>query len=131
MTETTRTTVTLSEFNMSLVEDLIGILGNTKAQVISTIVEKFLQTEKNITLLEKLKEIKSKKELENKLEEAKKPTVIDNKIKNLIKGSTSIELKNLLEYLKIDIEFFYNHLPEWKDKYEIVVENKIIRFGHF
>ena len=122
MTETTRTTVTLSEFNMSLVEDLIGILGNTKAQVISTIVEKYLQTEKNISLLEKLKDIKKNKE-------AMKPEIINDKIKNLIAGTKAIEIDNLIDYLKIDLDFFYDHLPEWKEKYGMIIDNKLIRFS--
>ena len=124
MTETTRTTVTLSEFNMSLIEDLIGILGNTKAQVISTIVEKFLQTEENISLLEKLKDIKKNKE-------AKKPDIIYNKITNLVAGTKTIELESLLNYLNIDLDFFYNNLPEWKEKFGMIIDNKLIRFSKF
>jgi hypothetical protein len=129
MTETTRTTVTLSKFNMSLVEDLIGILGNTRAQVISTLVERYLQNEQNIALIEKLKAIKRQKELEATEQKAKNPEVIDKKIKNLVVNAKTITIESFLDYLKIDNEFFYNHLPEWKEKYGISVENKRIIFS--
>jgi len=128
MTETTRTTVTLSEFNMSLVEDLIGILGNTRAQVISAIVERYLQNEQTIALIEKLKSIKMDKEEEIRKEKARKPEIIEKKIENLRISTDTLSIKSFLNYLKIDLEFFYNNLPVWKQKYKFELDQELIQF---
>ncbi len=128
MTDTTRTTVTLSEFNMSLIEDLIGILGTTKAQVITAIVERYLQNEENIALIEKLKDLKNRKEIENIREKARDPVEIEKKINNLRVSTKTIEILSFLDYLKIDLEFFYDNLPIWKEEYGFSIDNKLISF---
>ena len=60
MTETSRTTVTLNNSYMKLIEELVDVFGATKAQVISNIVEYFFNDSKNDPLLEKLRARKRK-----------------------------------------------------------------------
>ncbi len=128
MTDTSRTTVTLSDFNMSLVERLIGILGNTKAQVISSIVENYFRDEKNLELMEKLIELKSSIQEEKVKEEAKNPELINKKIVNILSTANYIPLDSFLKYLNINIEYFYDNLANWQKKHNFNVKNdKIIK----
>ena len=60
MTETSRTTVTLNNSYMKLVQELVDVFGATKAQVISSIVEYFFNDNHNDALLEKLRSRKRK-----------------------------------------------------------------------
>jgi len=48
MTETTRTTVTLSKISMNQVKELVGVFGSTTASVISRIVEHFFDYGKKL-----------------------------------------------------------------------------------
>ncbi|MHA1726525.1 MAG: hypothetical protein ACTSYC_09775 [Promethearchaeota archaeon] len=128
MTDTSRTTVTLSEFNMQMVEKLIGILGNTRAQVISAIVENYFRDEKNLKLIEKLITLKKDIEEEKVKEESKKIDIIEKKISNILLVADYIPLTSFLKYLNIDLEFFYDNVLEWKKKFNFKIENdKIIK----
>ena len=60
MTETARTTVTLSKGYMDLVDELVGVFGNTTASVITNIVEFFLNDSKNDLFLQKLRDRKKR-----------------------------------------------------------------------
>ena len=57
MTETTRTTVTLSKSSMNQVEELIGVFGNSPASVISRIVEHFFDYGRFDDILQRLREV--------------------------------------------------------------------------
>ncbi len=128
MTDTSRTTVTLSEFNMQMVERLIGILGNTRAQVISAIVENYFRDEKNLKLIEKLITLKKNFEEEKIKEESKNIDIIEKKISNMLLIGDYIPLTSFLKYLNIDLEFFYENVLEWKKKFNFKIENdKIIK----
>ena len=123
MTETTRTTVTLTENYMEKVEELVGTFATTKAQVISKIVEMFFDNPNNLAFLNQIKEDRKKREEE----QARKPEIIEKKIKNLVTGANVITLSSFLDYLKINNDFLFDHLPEWKEKYNIILDlDKII-----
>jgi len=128
MTETTRTTVTLTPNYMDKIEELVGAFATTKAQVISKIVEKFFDSPENLALIENLRKEKKKKEDQRIKEEAKNPALIDKRITNVLTSANKIPIDSFLTYLKIDIEFFYDNLPKLKEKYKIrLVNNKIIK----
>lgn len=128
MTDTTRTTVTLSEFNMYMVEKLIGILGNTKAQVISNIVESYFQDDKNLELVEKLINLKKSRERKKLKLEAKNKNIIKKKLSNILSVSDKIPVDSLLKYLNIDLNYFYDNIKDWKDEFKFLIENnKIIK----
>ena len=55
MADTDRTTITLAQFYMDSVEDCIGILGMSRTQVITKIVEIFFDKPENIEWVEKLR----------------------------------------------------------------------------
>ena len=121
MTDTTRTTVTLTTSIMDLVEDLVGVFGATKAQVIGNIVEYFLNDSKNFTLLNELKKRKMK---------LKPPDyqVIEKKITLLLKGANKIPLDSFLKFLEIGESLFYEKNHIWSHKFKYYLEdNKIIK----
>ena len=121
MTDTTRTTVTLTTSIMTLVEDLVGVFGATKAQVISNIVENFLNDSKNFALLQELR--KRKRELRHPEDET-----IEHKINIILKGANKIPLDSFLNYLEIEESYFYEKNHVWSQKFKYYLEdNKIIK----
>jgi len=122
MTETTRTTVTLNKSYMRLIEELVDVFGPTKAQVISNIVEYFLNDAKNDPLLEKLRARKRKENPPNASD-------IDLRIKKYLAISDKVPFNVFVEHLKLDVDFVITHLEEWAEKYNFkFIENKIIKF---
>jgi len=121
MTDTTRTTVTLTTSIMNLVEDLVGVFGATKAQVIGNIVEYFLNDSKNFALLNELRRRKMKlKTPENQ--------IIEKKIILLLKGANKIPLDSFLKFLEIEESLFYEKNHIWSQKFKYYLEdNKIIK----
>ncbi|HEC36704.1 MAG TPA: hypothetical protein ENI29_00620 [bacterium] len=120
MTETTRTTVTLNKSYMRLVEELVDVFGTTKAQVISNIVEYFLNDNKNDALLDKLRARKRKEIPPSDLE-------VDNKIKKYLSISDKIPFNVFVEHLRLDIDYAVNHLDEWAKRYDFkFIDNKIV-----
>lgn len=120
MTETARTTITLSKGYMDLVDELIGVFGNTSASVITNIVKHFFNDSKNDALLTKLRMRKRKLY-------PPEDSVIKDKIFNLFKGTSNISLDDFSEYLELDKTYILGNLHIWVEKYKIQLENKIIK----
>ncbi|MBY8982886.1 MAG: hypothetical protein KGD57_08050 [Candidatus Lokiarchaeota archaeon] len=119
MTETKRTTVTLSKIYMDLVDELIGVFGRTQAAVINNIVQYFFNDSNNFPLLEELRSRKKRKPNE---------LIIEEKIRKVLKGARSIQLDHFLEYLEIDRSFLFKKLEEWKNKFNFELDyDKIIK----
>jgi predicted DNA-binding protein len=120
MTNTERTTVTLSKIYMEMIDELVSVFGRTQAAVITNIVHHFFNNSSNFALLEELKARKRSKPDKNLIEE---------KIKKLFKGAKSIKLKDFLEYLNIDKNYLFNRLNEWKQKFNIELDYDKIKMG--
>ncbi|TFG08739.1 MAG: hypothetical protein EU539_01440 [Promethearchaeota archaeon] len=128
MTDTARTTVTLTENYMNRIKKLVGKFATTKAQVISKIVENFLDSSEYFNYLEQLEREQTNYEINEAKELAKKPEIYHKKINNVLSGGNMIPIDEFLNYLNIDFDFFFDKLPEWKEKYGIFYENgKIIK----
>lgn len=125
MTETTRTTVTLSKISMNQVEELVGVFGSTPASVISRIVEHFFDYGKFDDVLERLRA--KKRELY-----PPEDSIIDEKISKLFKGADRIPFEYFIEYLQVDKNYVLNNLHIWAEKYHIkVIENLVIKNSNF
>jgi hypothetical protein len=121
MTETTRTTVTLSKTSMNQVEELVGVFGNTPASVITRIVEHFFDYGRFDDVLDKLRA--KKREMYPPSE-----TNINSKITNLFKGANRIPFKDFVEYLEVDPHLVLKNIHIWSEKYNIkVIENIVIK----
>ncbi|MCK4382410.1 MAG: hypothetical protein KAW66_03870 [Candidatus Lokiarchaeota archaeon] len=121
MTETSRTTVTLNNSYMKLVEELVDVFGATKAQVISNIVEHFFNDSHNDALLEKLR---ARKRKENPPEKAE----INEKIRKYLKIADKIPFNVFVDHLNLDTEFVINQLDDWGEKYKFLfIDNKIVK----
>ncbi len=121
MTETERTTVTLSKINMELVNELIGVYGNTQAAVISNIVKHFFEDSKNYPLLEKLKARKRKFSPPQNKE-------IEEKITNLLKWVNNIPFEDFIQDLDLDRQYIIENFHDWAEKFNIKrIDNKIIK----
>ncbi|MFX1444530.1 MAG: hypothetical protein ACFFHV_14040 [Promethearchaeota archaeon] len=123
MTDTIRTTVTLTERYMNRIEKLVGKFATTRAQAISKIVENFLDSANYFNYLKQLEREKEIEENEMAKRMAKKPEVYDKRIKNIFSGANNISINEFLDYLNIDYTFFFDMLSEWKDKYNFTYEN--------
>ncbi len=126
MTDTARTTVTLTERYMKRIENLVGKYATTRAQVISKIVENFLDSAEYFNYLQQLDLEKLLEEEAIAKEMAKQPEVYEKRIKNVLSGANKIPINEFLNYLNIDLNFFYDMLPEWKIKYNFTYEEGII-----
>jgi hypothetical protein len=121
MTETTRTTVTLSKISMNQVKELVGVFGSTPASVISRIVEHFFDYGKFDDVIEKIKA--KKRELF-----PPEDTIINNKIKNLFKGANKIPFNDFVDFLQVDKKLVLENIHIWTEKYNIrIVENLVIK----
>jgi len=119
MTETTRTTVTLSKISMDQVKELVGVFGSTPASVISRIVEHFFDYGKFDYVIEKLKA--KKRELFPPDE-----TTINEKIKNLFKGVNKIPFNEFIDFLQVDKKYVLENIHIWTEKYKIRIEENLV-----
>ena len=121
MTETSRTTVTLNNSYMKLIEELVDVFGATKAQVISNIVEYFFNDSTNDPLLEKLRARKRKEKPPEQYE-------LNNKISRYLKRADKIPFSVFIEHLNLDTDFVISQLDEWGEKFNFMfIDNKIIK----
>ncbi|MFO7795992.1 MAG: hypothetical protein ACQERB_12095 [Promethearchaeati archaeon] len=119
MTDTKRTTVTLSNIYMDMIDELVGVFGRTQAAVINNIVQYFFNDSNNFALLEELRSRKKKQPTEGK---------VDEKLEKLLKGTKSIKLNDFLEYLNIDRDYLFDHLEDWKNRFNLKLDyDKIIK----
>ncbi|MFX0024876.1 MAG: hypothetical protein ACFE8M_00565 [Candidatus Hermodarchaeota archaeon] len=120
MTETSRTTVTLSKISMDRVKELVGVFGNTPAAVITRIVEHFFDYGKFDDVLNRL--ILKKRELYPPDEKT-----IEQRITNLFKGANKIPIEDFIEFLGVSKKFVFNTIHVWREKYKIqIIENSVI-----
>ncbi len=128
MPDTARTTVTLTKNYMRRIEKLVGKFATTRAQVISKIVESFLDSKEYFDYLKQLEREKEIEEEQMVKKMARQPEVYNNRIRNILSGANKIPINEFLDYLNIDFTFFYDMLAEWKDKYNFLYEDgKIIK----
>ncbi len=130
MTDTARTTVTLTERYMKRIEKLVGKFATTRAQVIGKIVENFLDSRDYFSYLKQLKREREIEEEEMEKKKAKLPEIYDKRIRNVLSGANKIPINEFLNYLNIDFTFFYDMLSEWNDKYNFTYEDgKILKIN--
>jgi len=121
MTETSRTTVTLNNSYMKLIEELVGVFGATRAQVISNIVEYFFNDSKNDPLLEKLRARKRK-------EKPPEQNELNKKISKYLERADRIPFNVFIEHLNLDTDFVISQLDDWGEKFNFMfIDNKIIK----
>jgi len=121
MTETSRTTVTLNNSYMKLIEELVDVFGATRAQVISNIVEYFFNDSKNDPLLEKLRARKRK-------EKPPEQNELNKKISKYLKRADRIPFNVFIEHLNLDTDFVISQLDDWGEKFNFMfIDNKIIK----
>ena len=123
MADTDRTTISLAQFYMDCVENCIGVLGTSKAQVISKIVEIFFDKPENIDFIEKLKKRRI-------IAESKKLALadIEKKIENFLKFSNNISIDDFIDFLNIDKERLRENIAKWAGKFNFRYDNqKIIK----
>ena len=121
MTETTRTTVTLSRISMNQVKELVGVFGSTPASVISRVVEHFFDYGKFDDVIEKMKA--KKRELFPPDE-----AILNERIKNLFKGADKIPFDDFINFLQVDKKLVLENIHIWTEKYNIrIIENLVIK----
>ncbi len=121
MTETTRTTVTLSRISMNEVKELVGVFGSTPASVISRIVDHFFDYGRFDDIIEKMKA--KKRELF-----PPDDAIINERIKNLFKGADKIPFADFINFLQVDKKLVMENIHIWTEKYNIkIIENLVIK----
>jgi len=121
MTETTRTTVTLSRISMNQVKELVGVFGSTPASVISRIVDHFFDYGKFDDVIERMKA--KKRELF-----PPDDAILNEKIKNLFRGADKIPFDDFINFLQVDKKLVLENIHIWTEKYNIrIIENLVIK----
>jgi GT2 family glycosyltransferase len=106
---------------MKEVEELIGVFGATKAQVISNIVEYFLNDKNNDVLIEKLR----KRKRDQNEPDIK---IIEERVNIFLKGANNIPLETFLKNLEIGEKYFYENNHIWSEKYGYKIKDlKIVK----
>jgi len=121
MTETTRTTVTLSQISMNQVKELVGVFGSTPASVISRIVDHFFDYGRFDDIIVKMKA---------KRRELFPPddAIINKKIKNLFSGADKIPFDDFINFLQVDKKLVLENIHIWTEKYNIkIIENLVVK----
>ena len=119
MTDTSRATVTLDRSLMALINELVGVFGATKPQVISNIVELFFNNPKNDLFLEKLK---ARKRNQNNPDQK----TVEILLKEFLQGTNKIPLGTLLKHLNIGEAYFWKYNKTWSQEYNYIVEENVI-----
>lgn len=121
MADTDRTTITLAQFYMDCVENCIGILGTSRTQVISKIVEIFFNKLENLEWMDNIRK-KRKIDENRKLDPAK----FDEKIRNFLKIADNIPLNEFIDFLNIDMDIARKNLHFWAEKFDFRLDNQRI-----
>ena len=119
MTDTSRATVTLDRSLMNLVDEIVGVFGATRPQVINNIVELFFNNPKNDILLEKLR-------LRQRNQNYPEIHTVEINLGEFLQGANKIPLDTLLKYLNIGEPYFWKNNKKWSQKYQYTVEENII-----
>lgn len=115
-TDTERTTITLSTYHMKIVKNLIGIMGNTPASVITGIVAAYIDDK-----LPDIKErIQMKKLILPDLEE------IEEKMLSLVESSIKLRIDDLSRFLGMDREILLEQIPSWSKKHNLLIDGDFI-----
>jgi len=117
MTETERTTITLSKYHMNIIKSLIGIKGNTSASVISGIVSTWVD--------QNLKEIKEHLHMKQ-IMLPPSDEEMGEKITSIINISEKIKLDDFARTLRIDRQTVIDKFPQWSKKYNIVIDGDFV-----
>ncbi|MFX1237279.1 MAG: hypothetical protein ACFFAS_18390 [Promethearchaeota archaeon] len=107
-----RTTVTLSTISMNLVDELVGVFGNTPATVISNIIDHFFYYSRFDDLLETLRA--KKRELYPPDEKE-----IEKRITRILKGADQIPFDEFINDIGLDRKFVVNNFHIWSEKFNI------------
>ena len=117
--EVKRTTVTLSNISMNLINELIGVFGNTPAAVISNIVDHFFYYGKFEELLKTLRA--KKRELYPPDENELRKKIID-----LLSGVEEIPFDEFIEDLELDRKYVIKNFHTWSKTFGIKRKGNMI-----
>ncbi|MGQ4873779.1 MAG: hypothetical protein ACP6IY_06875 [Promethearchaeia archaeon] len=120
MTDTQRTTITLTDFYWRKIERLVGKFASTKAQVISKIVENYLDSEAYYNYIKNLEE--ESKKLGPKEEE------IHLKLTNYISWAADgilLEsfISDIMEILNVNRKFVLLKMSEWLKEFRLIIKD--------
>ncbi|TFF89054.1 MAG: hypothetical protein EU548_08135 [Promethearchaeota archaeon] len=127
MSDSDRTSITLSKILWDLVDDCVGTIGYNRSQVIGVVLQDFFKKPENLKSIEKLKNIREKKLKKAIREQPKEPDIIEQKIKEILTFSTKIKKETFLDYLEITEEYFKDNVYEWSQKFDFVLEMDVIK----
>lgn len=127
MSDSDRTSITLSKILWDLVDDCVGTIGYNRSQVIGVVLQDFFKKPENLKSIEKLKNIREKKLKKAIREQPKEPDIIEQKIKEILTFSTKIKKETFLDYLEITEEYFKDSVYEWSQKFDFVLEMDVIK----
>jgi len=117
MTDTERTTITLSNYHMNIVKSLIGIKGNTAASVLAGIVSSWID--------QNLQEIKEHHKMK-KLMLPPSEEEVNNKIMSIIENSVKLKIDDLSKACGIDRQLIISNISKWSKEYNIVIDGDFI-----
>ncbi len=126
MTDIARTTITLTKYYWEKLEKLVDKFAPTRAQVMSKIIENYIDSPNYIALINQYTEEIKQKEEEAARKEAKVPEIIEQRITEVLGAANKFTLDTFLRYLNIDEKFFFKNNQIWAQKFKYQLEGNII-----
>lgn len=117
MTDTERTTITLSHYHMNIIKSLIGIKGNTAASVIAGIISSWID--------QNLQEIKEHFQMKNIMLPPSEEE-INKKLESIMENFEKLKLDDLAKLCKIDRQLIIENISYWSKKYNIIISGDYI-----
>ncbi len=117
MTDTERTTITLSNYHMNIIKSLIGIKGNTAASVIAGVIASWID--------QNLQEIKEHLQMK-KLMLPPSEEEINKKLKLIMENFEKLKIDDLAKLCKIDRQLIIENIAYWSKKYNIIISGDFV-----
>ncbi len=117
MTDTERTTITLSNYHMNIIKSLKGIKGNTAASVITGIISSWID--------QNLQEIKEHLQMK-KLMLPPSVEEINEKVSSILKNSVKLNIDDLSKACGIDRQLIIGNISKLSDKFNIIIDGDFI-----
>jgi len=127
MSESDRTSITLSKNLWDLIDYCIGVIGYNRSQVIGIILHEYFKNSENLETIKELRRIREetiKKQLRDKPKDIKN---IENKIEKILNVYSRIKKQEFLDLLNVSNDYFQENFFDWSQKYNFIIDIDVIK----
>ncbi len=127
MSESDRTSITLTKILWDLVDDCVGTIGYNRSQVIGIILHDYFQNPDKLRSIKELKIIREENLKRTNREKTKESNIIEQKITEVLSFSEKITIDFFIDYLEITLDYFKKNVFEWSQKFNFIIDDQIIK----